>query len=424
MRRITEAALLAGPVATAGLGAVLVDFGKTGQIGWTPLVFLLVYGGGLAGLRLAVRHWASRASSLLLPPAAFLVALGLVEMYRIDPGHASLHLWWVVAGMAAAVGVLVMFRWRTAGLMSLGYPLVVGGWCLMVGPFTPRLLRGLSGDGTGLWLSAGDGTLEFLIQPFGLGLLLVTVGLAGVHSRWALAATAPARSRPWFDPGRHLLLVAAVWAATLPLLWTTGDLTAWAAAVGLSAGVAFLATGENRMLWGGTALVGLGGLLGLTSSLVRETVASWLDPFGADRAAAGLKESLLAMGSGNLSGSGLGMGDPGLIPHATSDWILAALAEELGLAGTVAVIALHALLVAVGMGVALSSRDLFCKVTAASLSLLVGLTFLAGAGGLVRVLPPTRMGLPFLAHGGFPLLAGWLTMGLLLRISDQERGSL
>ena len=146
----------------------------------------------------------------------------------------------------------------------------------------------------------------------------------------------------------------------------------------------------------------------MTSSRVRETLGIWLDPFTAGEAGAGLKESLLAVGSGHLSGSGLGMGDPELVPHATSDWILAALGEELGLAGTVAVIVLYALVAAAGIGVAIGSRDLFCKVAAAALSVLLGLMFLAGAGGLERLLPPTGLVCRSWPTGGSPWWrAGW-----------------
>lgn len=424
MRRITEAALLAGSAAGAGLGAALVDFGKSGQIGWTPLVFLLVYAGALAGLLASVARWAPDASPFLLPPTALLVALGLVEIYRIDPGAGSLQMWWVVAGVVAATGVLLAFRWGVGRIVSAGYPLAIGGLFLIVVPFLSRLFRSLPDDDLGLWLSLDRGGERFLIQPFGLGLVLLAVGLAGIHSRWAADVAATTQSGIWLLRWRHLLVIAAVWLATLPMLWATGDLTAWITVVVLSACVAFLATGEYRVAWTALVLVGGGALLGLTSSRVRETIGVWLDPFSRAEGDIGLRESLLAWGSGNLSGSGLGMGDPDLVPHAASDWILAALGEELGLAGTVAVIALHALVIAVGMGVALGSRDLFSKVAAGSLTALLGLMFLAGAGGLERLTPPTRMTLPFLAYGGFSLLAGWLVIGLLLRISDEERGPL
>ncbi len=423
MRRITEAALLAGSAAVAGLGAALVDFGKTGQISWAAAVVFLVFGCCLAGLVVAVRRWAPGATSFLVSPATLLIALGLVEIYRIDPIGAPIQLWWVVAGVVAAIGVLVALRSGMERLMSVGYWLAVAGLCLIVLPFLPRLLGGDSDAGAGLWLTIGWGRLSFLAQPFGLGAVLLAVGLAAIHSRWALNPhSAGADTR--LASVRDLLLMAAVWGATLPLLWATGDLTAWAMLVVLSASIAYMATGEGRVIWTGTALLGIGVSLGFTSSRVRETLGIWLDPFAAGEAGAGLKESLLAVGSGHLSGSGLGMGDPELVPHATSDWILAALGEELGLAGTVAVIMLYALVAAAGLGVAIGSRDLFCKVAAAALSVLLGLMFLAGAGGLERLLPPTGMGLPFLAYGGIPLVAGWLAMALLLRVSHEEHGSL
>ena len=422
MRRSAEAALLAGAAVIAGLGAAMVDFGATGQVGGTPWLFALAYGVGLAGFWVVARRRAPRISPFLLPPAALLVALGLVEIYRIDSGQGTVHLWWVIVGMTAALGVLLAYRRRIGRLMSLGYPLAIGGWCLTVLPFLSRLLRNSSPAETGLWLSMGEGATRFLIQPFGLGMVLLAAGLAGIHSRWTLGASGPTRVRPWLMERRHLIGVTVVWAATLPLLWTTGDLTAWITMVALSVCVAAVASGEGRVIWTGLALVVGGVGLGLTSYRVRETIGVWLDPFSAPDHRGGLRESLLAMGSGNLSGSGMGLGDPGLIPGAGSDWILAALAEELGLAGTVAVIALHALVVAVGMGIALGSREFFSKVTAASVSALLGLMFLAGAGGMERLMPPTGMGLPFLAYGGFPLLTGWLVIGVLLTISDQDQG--
>ncbi len=422
MRRITEAASLAGSAAVAGLGAALVDFGKTGRISWAAAVVFLAFGCCLAGLVVAVRRWAPGATPFLVSPAALLIALGLVEIYRIDPTQAPIQMWWVVAGVVAAIGVLA-FRTGMGRLMSVGYWLAVAGLCLIVLPFLPRLLGGGSDGGAGLWLTIGWGRVSFLAQPFGLGAVMLAVGLAGIHSRWALdPPSAGADTR--LASMRDLILMAAVWAATLPLLWATGDLTAWAMLVVLSASIAYMATGEGRVIWTGMALLGIGVVLGLTSSRVRETLGIWLDPFTAGEAGAGLKESLLAVGSGHLSGSGLGMGDPELVPNATSDWILAALGEELGLAGTVAVIVLYALVAAAGIGVAIGSRDLFCKVAAAALSVLLGLMFLAGAGGLERLLPPTGLGLPFLAYGGIPLVAGWLAMALLLRISHEEHGLL
>ena len=423
MKLVTEAAWVAGSAAVAGLGVALVDFGKTGQVSWAAGVVFLAFGCCLAGLVAAVRRWAPGTSSFLLWPTALLVALGLVEIYRIDPIGAPIQMWWVVAGVVAAIWVLAAFRLGVERLMSVSHWLAAGGLCLIVPPFLPRLAAGDSGDAAGLWLTIGWGNVSFIAQPFGLGAVLLTVGLAGIHSRWALdPPSAGAGSR--LVSMRNHLVVAAVWITTLPLLWATGDLTAWAMLVVLSAAIAYTATGDTRVVWTGLGLVGIGSVAGLTSSRVSETLEVWLDPFSAGEAGAGLRESLLALGSGHLSGSGLGMGDPELIPRATSDWILAALGEELGLAGTVAVIMLYGLVTAAGVGIAIASRDLFCKVTAAALSFLLCLMFLAGAGGLERLLPPTNLGLPLLAYGGVPLVAGWLAIALLVRISHEEKGHL
>ncbi len=423
MKLVTEAAWVAGSAAVAGLGVALVDVGKTGQVTWAAGVVFLAFGCCLAGLVAALRRWAPGGSSFLLWPTALLVALGLVLIYRIDPVEAPIQLWWIVAGIVAAIGILLTFRWGVEGLMPVGYWLAATGLCLIVLPFLSRLLGGGANAARGLWLTIGWGNVSFMVQPFGLGAVLLAVGLAGIHSRWALESPSD-RADNRLVSIRDLLVMGVVWVTTLPLLWATGDLTAWAVLVVLSATIAYAATGDRRVVWTGPALVGIGFVAGLTSSRARVTLEVWLDPFSAGEAGAGLKESLLALGSGHLSGSGLGMGDPELVPRATSDWILAALGEELGLAGTVAVIVLYGLVTAAGVGVSIGSRDLFSKVAAAALSFLLCLMFLASAGGLQRLLPPTDMGLPFLAYGGIPLIAGWVAMALLVRISHDGQGPL
>lgn len=423
MKLVTEAAWVAGSAAVAGLGVALVDVGKAGQVTWAAAVVFLAFGCCLAGLLAAVRRWAPGAGSFLLWPTALVVALGLVLIYRIDPVAAPIQMWWVVAAIVAAIGMLLTLRWGVERLMPMGYWLAAGGLCLIVLPFLPRLIGGGSESARGLWLTIGRGNASFMVQPFGLGAVLLAVGLAGIHSRWALESRSD-RADSRLVSYRDLLVMGAVWVTTLPLLWATGDLTAWAVLVVLSATTAYAATGEGRVVWTGLSLLAVGFVAGLPSPRVSETLQVWLDPFSARQAGAGLREGLLALGSGHLSGSGLGMGEPELVPRATSDWILAALGEELGLAGTVAVIALYGLVTAAGVGVSIGSRDLFSKVAAAALSFLLCLMFIAAAGGLQRLLPPTDMGLPFLAYGGIPLMAGWLAVALLVRISHEEQGPL
>ncbi|MGZ5383192.1 MAG: FtsW/RodA/SpoVE family cell cycle protein, partial [Acidimicrobiia bacterium] len=130
---------------------------------------------------------------------------------------------------------------------------------------------------------------------------------------------------------------------------------------------------------------------------------------------------LFAFGSGSLSGSGLGLGAPDRIPNAATDFIFAAIGEELGLAGSVAVIATFGLLVAVGFGISLRSRDTFRKLLAAGLAFVLGLQTFLIIGGVMRLLPLTGITLPFMSYGGSSLVANFLLVALLARISHEER---
>ena len=127
------------------------------------------------------------------------------------------------------------------------------------------------------------------------------------------------------------------------------------------------------------------------------------------------------MGSGSLTGSGLGLGRPDLIPEATTDFVFAAVGEELGLAGSIAVITAYALFVTVGIGIALRCRDRFRKYLAGGLTILVGIQAILIIAGVVRVLPITGLTTPLMSYGGSSLLASALILALLGRVSHEER---
>jgi cell division protein FtsW (lipid II flippase) len=126
------------------------------------------------------------------------------------------------------------------------------------------------------------------------------------------------------------------------------------------------------------------------------------------------------MGTGSLSGAGPGLGRPDLIPNASTDFIFAAVGEELGFAGTVSVIALFALVVAVGLGIAFRSRDTFRKLLASGLTFVLAVQTFLIIGGIVRLVPLTGITLPFMSYGGSALVGNLILVALLLRISHEE----
>jgi cell division protein FtsW (lipid II flippase) len=132
-------------------------------------------------------------------------------------------------------------------------------------------------------------------------------------------------------------------------------------------------------------------------------------------------QGLFAMGQGGVLGTGLGQGQPYITPLAFSDEIFTSLGEELGLAGLMAILLVYALIVQRGMKTALAARDPFAKLFAGGVSFVFALQVFAIVGGVTRLIPFTGLTTPFMAQGGSSLLANWILIAMLIRLSDQAR---
>jgi cell division protein FtsW (lipid II flippase) len=154
---------------------------------------------------------------------------------------------------------------------------------------------------------------------------------------------------------------------------------------------------------------------------VQRRVTAWINPLSDfENAGFQVAQGMFGLGTGSLSGSGPGLGRPDLIPNAITDFIFAAVGEEFGFAGTVAVLAAYALIVAVGFGIALRARDRFGKLLAAGLTLTFGIQTFLIIGGVLRVVPLTGITLPFMSYGGSSLVGNFILIAILLRISHEE----
>jgi cell division protein FtsW (lipid II flippase) len=154
---------------------------------------------------------------------------------------------------------------------------------------------------------------------------------------------------------------------------------------------------------------------------VQARVTGWLDPFSDTDTYYQIVQSLYGMAFGGLLGTGLGQGDPTLTPYAYSDFIVASIAEELGLAGLMAIIVVYALIVERGLRIALLCRDAFGKLLATGLAVTFALQVFVVIGGVTRLIPLTGLTTPFLSYGGSSLVANWAIIALLLRISHVTR---
>ena len=180
---------------------------------------------------------------------------------------------------------------------------------------------------------------------------------------------------------------------------------------------------------GATGYLVTGGLMTITGAVAAATafdhvsrrVTAWLAPFEHfENEGFQVAQGLFGLGTGSLSGSGPGLGRPDLIPNAETDFIFAAVGEELGFAGTVAVIAIFALVIAVGLGISFRSRDIFRKLLTAGLTFVMAVQVFLIIGGVLRVVPLTGITLPFMSYGGSALVGNMVLLALLLRVSHEE----
>lgn len=392
---------------------------------------LIAVGGGLVLLTLAlhvvIRLRAAYADPVILPIATAVNGIGLVMIHRIDLAKhrgigaalASRQLLWTAVGILAASAVLMLLRDHLR-LQRYTYTGMAAALVLLVLPLTPVL--GQTINGARIWIKIGP--MSF--QPGELAKIALAIFFAGylVKARDSLSLVGRRFLGLQLPRGRDLGPLLVAWMASLGVLVFERDLGTSLLYFGLFVALLYVATERTSWIVIGLGLFVAGSVL--AASLfghVRQRVAIWLHPFAPDNIdnAFQLLQGLFGMASGGLLGTGLGEGRPDIVPFAVSDFIYAAMGEELGLTGLFALLLLYALLVERGLRTAIGVRDGFGKLLAGGVSFSIALQVFVVVGGVTRVIPLTGLTLPFLAYGGSSLLSNWMIVGLLLRISDSAR---
>ncbi len=434
-RRGAELLLLVLALAV-GLGAyAAVGLGVEGTI--PPDI--VGYGGWLTGLvvgaHLVVRFTAPYADPVLLPIVAALNGIGLAVIHRLDfayeaadepAGFAQRQLIWMTVGVVLFVITLLFLRDHrvlqrftyTTGLVAIG---------LLLLPLVPGL--GTTVNGARIWIQFAG----FSFQPGEVAKVLLVVAFAGylVLHRDALALAGRRVLFVDLPRGRDLGPILAMWLVSLGILVFQRDLGSSLLFFGLFLIMLYVATerpgwlvvGGTLFLGGAATLYYVSSTLGVLSH-IQTRVDIWLDPMAYYDESPGsgqLVEGLFGMAWGGLVGRGFGNGMPERVPYAESDFIVAAIGEELGLTGVIAVVLLYGLMVERALRAALVCRDGFGKLVAVGLGGVLAMQVFVVIGGVTRLIPLTGLTTPFLSYGGSSLVANWVIVALLLRISDQAR---
>ncbi len=336
---------------------------------WAPIaVAALVF-------HLILRFRARNADSLILPLAVLLNGLGVAMIYRLD-----------LAKMADGADDLFAFRqviWTVFAIAAAAAVVL----------YVPNHLF----------------LRKYVYVAGAVGLVLLI--LLGVQ----------------LPRARELGPILVFWLASLIVLVLERDLGTSLLFFGLFLVMIYTATGRAIYVAVGLGMFVVSGLMvAQLGGYVQGRIDSWLNPFDqANYDAVGgsyqLVQGMFGLAHGGLVGTGLGGGIPQLVPLAESDFIIASIGEELGLIGLFAVFAVYILFVARGIRIAVNHTDDFSRLLAVGLSFVIALQCFIVIGGVTRVVPLTGLTTPLLAAGGSSLLANWIIIGLLLRISDSVR---
>ena len=408
--------LLLCPVALLAIGLVLLALVRRQIVDWQTLTGAVLFAGGLLAAAVWSRWRLPRADPLLLPIAATLAAVGQTMTSRLEPGLGPRQGIWVLIGLGAMtlVGLLPAIGW----LRRYRYTWATLAIFLQI--LTLALGRDPNGSGAALWFVIGPVS----VQPMEIVKLLLVVFLAAYLEEYRELLTMAGRrvGRVHLPPLPYLAPILVMIGVALLLFWLQKDLGPALLFSTVLLAMLYVASGRASYVVAGLVLLVLGFVLAnQVFEHVHTRVVIWLDPWST-RETIGyqLVQALYAFASGGVFGAGLDMGSPRYIPAVHTDFVIAAIGEELGLVGTLAIVSLFVLLVQRGFLIALSARSAFSALLAAGLTSVVALQALIILAGTLELIPLTGITLPFVSYGGSSVVANFLIVGLLLRISHEE----
>ena len=417
VRRNTELGLILLAALITGGGYVLATLGQNASLPANLIPFLLAILGLLAAAHVATRFLAPGADGILLPLAGLLNGIGYVFIARLDKDLAGLQALWTAVGVGAFILTLVVVR-RVRDVERFRYTLAFVGVGLLLMPLLP--IVGQNINGARLWVRLGPinfqpGELAKIALCIFFASYLVEKQMLLSHARFQLGPIP-------FPDLKHYGPLALMWGVSLVVMVFEKDLGSSLLFFALFIALLWVATGRVAYLIIGGGMFGAGAYTAWAMfAHVRSRVSIWLNPWPqATDAGFQVVQALFAFAAGGFAGTNLAQGSPERIPAVTTDFTFAAIGEELGLLGSVAILVAFLLMVGAGFRIAMRAELPFEKLLAAGLTTILGVQTFIIVGGVTRLIPLTGITLPFVSYGGSSLLSNYVLLALLLRISDDQ----
>ncbi|MCH9666670.1 MAG: FtsW/RodA/SpoVE family cell cycle protein [Actinomycetia bacterium] len=429
-RRNAELFLIGFAALITTVALLLVEANQEQGLHWDLAQYTVAYLALFIGAHLAVRRFAPYADPLLLPLVALLNGLGLVMIHRLDlaegettarglGGTANQQMLWTLVGVLGFSLVVIFLRDHRM-LSRYGYVCGLTGLILLTIPaILPRSLS--EQNGAKIWIQFPG----FSIQPAEFSKILLLIFFASVLVSKRSLFTSVGKHVLGMDlpRPRDLAPLLAAWIASVGVMVFEKDLGTSLLLYASFLVMVYIATERFSWVVLGLALFAAGSVVAyFLFDHVRDRVQTWRDPF-ADPDGVGyqMMQSLFSFATGGIFGTGLGNGQPGTVPAASTDFIIAAVGEELGLVGLSAVLMLYTIVIIRGMRTAIAVRDSFGKLLAAGLATTLAIQLFIVVGGVTKLIPLTGLTTPWMSYGGSSLVANYVLLAILVRISHAAR---
>ena len=426
-RRNAELLLLCFATVITVAAFAIVQADQERGVNWQLITYAAGFLAVFACAHLAIRRFAPYADPLLLPIVALLNGLGLVMIHRLDiddrlsgaSARANPQILWTLVSVGAFAFVVIWLKDHRQ-LARYGYICGLTGLVILAIPaLLPRSLS--EQNGAKIWIKLPG----FSIQPaeFSKILLLVFFSAVLVAKRGLFTSAGKHVLGMDLPRPRDLAPLLAAWVTSVGVMVFEKDLGTSLLLYASFLVVVYLATQRFSWVVIGLTLFALGRVAAyFIFNHVRVRVQTWLDPF-ADPDGAGYQivQSLFSFATGGVFGTGLGNGQPGTVPAASTDFIVAAFGEELGLVGLAGLLMLYTIVIIRGMRTAIAVRDSFGKLLAAGLASALAIQLFIVVGGVTNLIPLTGLTTPWMSYGGSSLVANYVLLAILVRISHSAR---